>query len=614
MWHPYNLIHVDIGTTYRRLVQRGKGTIEWLVQGGVETTEDLTEQSRIKLTNAISFILAITSVVFGWIYFWVAGHIDFIIATSIEAIIFSYIIYLNHHKRPLLAGIILQGLITVAVAYFGILFGKAVEIYVLAVFLCGGSFLFLKFSAARIFFLIIGVMAIVAIEFNKYHQLISSRTFNEAQFSFIKYSSVIVVLLLTIAAIGYTVYQHRKVLAELNDQKDHLEEEVDIKTEDLRKAVQSKSIFIRDLAHELRTPLNTILCIAQFKIKPDYVEDRADSVHLYAACHNTLQIVNNTLDRFLLENNKKPAIARQWININDFGKEMLQAFHYIAMSAEVELELFIAEDMPKTVYEIEPYLRQIISNLLGNAIKYTASGTTVKLNFGLAEGGDKWTIEVMDNGPGIPPEKLGLIFEEYARLNTDVVEGTGVGLANSKSYATILGGDIQVRSILNVPGITTGETVFTVVLPVIKFNDGSQPSSIKNYPQASVKFNGLTALLVEDDRMNRTLQKRYLEDLGFIILEAEDGEKGWTLAKEYRPDIIITDVRMPVMTGRQLHLEVRADALLRHTPIIFCTGENGFDLSLEVDPLCKCVAKPFSFSVLHRAIQELLLAQLVGIK
>ncbi|MRG44791.1 response regulator [Chitinophaga sp. SYP-B3965] len=585
-----------------------------MVQGGVETTEDLTEQSRIKLTNSISFILAITSVAFGWIYFWVVGHIEFVIATTIETAIFIYIIYLNHQKRTLLAGILLQGLITVAVVYFGILFGKALEVYVLAVFLCGGSILFLKFSRARMFFLVVGVIAIVGIEFNKYYQVLPSLVFNDRDFSFIKYSSVSVVLLLTVMAIWYNVNQHRKAQVKLNEQKRDLKQEVDNRTDDLRKMVESKSIFIRELTHELRTPLNSILCIAQFKIKPDYVEDRADSVNLYAACYNTLQIVNNTLDRFLLENNRKPAIARQWININDFGREMLLAFHYIAISAEVELELFIAENMPRTVYEIEPYLRQIISNLLGNAIKYTAPGTTVKLNFGLAEGGDKWMIEVVDNGPGIPPEKQNLIFEEYARINIATVEGTGVGLANSKSYAVLLGGDILVRSVLNAPGITAGETVFTVVLPVIKFNDGFQSSTIKNYPLASVKFNGLTALLVEDDRMNRALQRRYIEDLGFNILEAVDGEKGLALAKENHPDIIITDVRMPLMSGRELLHAVRADATLKHIPIIFCTGEYGFDLSLEADPLCKCVAKPFSFSVLHRAIQELMLAQLVGVK
>src|SRR5688572_11978360 len=126
-------MHVDISTTYKRLVQRGKEATNRLIGGGAETTEDLTEQSRIKLTNGISFILAVTSVIFGWIYFWVVGRIDFVIATHIETAIFSYIIYLNHHKRTLLAGILLQGLITVAVMYFGILFGKALEIYVLAV-------------------------------------------------------------------------------------------------------------------------------------------------------------------------------------------------------------------------------------------------------------------------------------------------------------------------------------------------------------------------------------------------------------------------------------------------------------------------------------------------
>ncbi|WP_343307251.1 hybrid sensor histidine kinase/response regulator [Chitinophaga niabensis] len=603
MRDPYNLTQVDIGKKYT-----------WLVQGGIDKTEDLAEKARIKLTNNISLILAIISLAFGVIYYLVAGRIEFIIATNIEAVFFAFIIYLNHRGHPLWAGVVLQGIVTGAVIYFGVVFGKAIEVYVLAVFLCGGTLAFMKASPARYIFLGVGAMVITAIELNKYYALIESFTFTEQEFSFIKYSSVTVVIILTLFAIGYYVNNNNKLLKELNEQKEHLEDEVDIKTEDLRKVVDAKSIFIRELTHELRTPLNTILSIAQFKIKPDYVEDRTDSVNLYAACYNTLQIVNNTLDRFLLDNNKKPAIARQWININEFGKEMLQAFHYIAVSAEVELELYVAENMPRTVYEIEPYIRQIISNLLGNAIKYTTPGTTVKLHFSLAPAGDKWMVEVIDNGPGIPPEKQHVIFEEYARVGQNAVEGTGVGLANSKSYALLLGGDIEVRSTVNAPGETSGETAFTVSLPVIKFNDGAQPSTIKNYPIATVKFNGLTALLVEDDRMNRALQKRYLEDLGFAIHEAVDGEKGLALAKQYHPDIIVTDVRMPIMNGKELLQHVRADAVIKDTPIIFCTGESGLDLNLELDPLSKCVPKPFSFSVLHRAIQELLLAELVSVK
>jgi len=585
-----------------------------LVQGGVDKTEDLDEKARIKLTNNISLILGIISLAFGVIYYGVTGRIEFIIATNIEAVFFAFIIYLNHRGQPLWAGAVLQGIVTVAVIYFGVVFGKAIEVYVLAVFLCGGSLAFMKDSAARYIFLGVGALVITAIELNKYYALVPSFTFTEQQFSFIKYSSVTVVILLTLFAVWYYVNENKKLLAELNEQKDHLKDEVDNRTEDLRQVVNAKSIFIRELTHELRTPLNTILSIAQFKIKPDYVENRTDNVNLYAACYNTLQIVNNTLDRFMLDNNRKPAYARQWININEFGKEMLQAFHYIAVSAEVELELYVAENMPRTVYEIEPYIRQIISNLLGNAIKYTTQGTTVKLRFSLSPAGDKWMVEVIDNGPGIPAEKQHVIFEEYARVGPNEVEGTGVGLANSRSYALLLGGDIEVRSGVNAPGETTEETVFTVVLPVIKFNDGSQPSTIKNYPVATVKFNGLTALLVEDDRMNRALQKRYLEDLGFTIHEAVDGEKGLALAKEYHPDIIVTDVRMPVMNGKELLQHVRADAVIKDTPIIFCTGESGFDLNLETDPLSKCVPKPFSFSVLHRAIQELLLAELVSIK
>lgn len=608
---------MDIGKTYKRLVQ-----------GGVEEVKDVSEKARIKLTNSISFILAITSLVFGVIYYLVAGHVDFIIATSIEAVIFFTIIYLNHHGRPVFAGVLLQVIITVAVAYFGVMFGKAVEVYVLAVFLCGSGLLFLKSSNAMIVFLVVSILVLIGIEFNKYYAFFPSLVFSEKAFSFIWYSSLAVVLMLTIFAIWYYVNINKKLLAQqeaqnalledqktqLEYQKNNLEVQVENRTDDLKQLAASKSIFIRELSHELRTPLNTILFIAQYKIRPDYVENREDSLQLYAACQNTLQIINNTLDHFLLENNKKPPIIKEWIHIHDFGKDMLQAFHYIAISAGVRLELEVAQDMPKTVYEFEAYLRKIISNLLGNAIKYTTAGTAVKLTFGLVPDSNNWKIAVIDNGPGIPSEKQAEIFEEYARLSDGAVEGTGVGLANSKNYAILLGGDIHVSSTLNAPGSITGETVFTVTLPLIKFSDGAQPAAVKSYPLSNVRFNGLTALVVEDNLMNRVWLKRYIEDLGFNVLEAADGEKGWLMVQEYRPDIIITDIRMPLMDGKELLLHVRENEQIKHTPIIFCTGENVIDKIIENDPLSRWVQKPLQFPVIHTAIQELMLTELANVK
>lgn len=600
----------DIGKTYKRLVQ-----------GGVDEAADASEKARIKLTNSISFILAITSLVFGVVYYLVAGHIEFIIATSTEAVIFFTTIYLNHKGRATFAGVLLQSMITIAVVYFGIQFGKAVEVYVLAVFLCAGGLIFLNSTATRIFFLVVGILVLTGIEINKHQVVFPSLVFTEKAFIFIWYSSLAVVLMLTIFAIWHYVSTNNKLLKQLEAQKaqleyqnDNLEIQVENRTDDLKQLAQAKSVFIRELSHELRTPLNTILFIAQYKIKPDYVENREDSLQLYAACQNTLQIINNTLDHFLLENNKKPSVTKGWIHIRNFGKDMLQAFHYIAISAGVRLELNVAPDMPKMVYEVEAYLRKIISNLLGNAIKYTTTGTAVKLSFGLVPGSDNWMIEVIDNGPGIPAEKQGEIFKEYARLNTSVEEGTGVGLANSKNYAVSLGGDIRVRSTLNIPGSITGETAFIVTLPLIKFADGPQPAAVKTYPLADVRYNGLTALVVEDNLMNRVWLKKYIEDLGFNVLEAEDGEKGWKMAQEYRPDIIITDIRMPLMGGKELLRHVRAHELMKHTPIIFCTGENGIDEAIEQDPLCKWVQKPLQFPIVHAAIQELMLTELANVK
>lgn len=322
-----------------------------------------------------------------------------------------------------------------------------------------------------------------------------------------------------------------------------------------------KSEFLANMSHELRTPLNAVLGYAQILTKEGGMSQRQEKALaiIEQSGEHLLGLINELLDTARIEAGT--------LELHPVECELPRLLHGIAESLQVRAEakglLFTGEhsgDIPAVVCADAQRLRQVLINLLDNAIKYTATGR-VTLTVGYDHHRLRFHIE--DSGIGISPEQLPHIFDAFYQIRDGqgFVEGTGLGLAISKKLVGLMGGTLEVSS-------TPGEgSAFWFDLPHSETATASVPAS------RSQRIIGVTGtkpkvLVVDDDPTSRQLLSDMLTPLGFDLREAGNGQEALTQAAAWRPDVILMDMRMPVMDGFEAIRRMRATEVLRSVVIL----------------------------------------------
>ena len=333
------------------------------------------------------------------------------------------------------------------------------------------------------------------------------------------------------------------------------------------KANRAKSDFLASMSHELRTPLNGILGFSQIlKRDSNLSEKQRSGVEVIQNCGNhLLTLINDILDLSKIEAQKLE------LNPIDFNlsDSLQQIVHVIKVRAEQKGLAFVCEksnDLPPVVRGDEKYLRQVLLNLLTNAVKFTETGgVTLKVYPSENRGQDRAVyFVVQDTGKGIPEKDLEEIFLPFRQVaeHTRKEEGTGLGLAITKQLITLMGGEIQVRSTVG-----EGSTFsFSVKLSPV---EGAVPTPIQRQ-QTIVGFKGSkkNILVVDDKSENRAVISGLLAPLGFDVQEAADGQECLAKAKETRPDLIIMDLLMPDMDGLEATRRIKQLLDLKDVPVI----------------------------------------------
>jgi PAS domain S-box-containing protein len=328
-------------------------------------------------------------------------------------------------------------------------------------------------------------------------------------------------------------------------------------TEKANVANIAKSTFIATMSHELRTPLNAILGFSELM----GLDESATAKQKETLCiinrsgQHLLSMINDVLDISKIEAGRLE-VDIQPFNLVTFLNDIGVMINVRAATKQLDFRLELASDIAQFIKTDSGKLRQVLINLLGNAIKFTAKGSVV-LCACTTPSTDKIQlfIDVIDSGVGIPADKLADLFQPFVQVmqaNSDT-EGTGLGLAISKSLIQLMGGQISVNSELGV-----GST-FKIELPV-ELADASDVAIDKNFNAAkSLAPNQPTwRLLVVDDKMdNRLLLVTVLTDMGFQVHEAENGQESIREFEEWQPHLIWMDMRMPVMDGYEATKKIR---------------------------------------------------------
>lgn len=376
------------------------------------------------------------------------------------------------------------------------------------------------------------------------------------------------------------------------------------KIEDLERrnalaTVRQRLFFLSNISHELKTPLSMIigpLSLLRSQKMPDKDKNAVETAYTNAIKLNTL--IHQTVEIDRLEAAPDDMLIYSHIDVVDFCRGIFEAYrkswpgrNFVFTSTDNHI--YAATDAVK--------LESLLNNLLSNAVKYSGDDATIGCSVSRTDKG--YGIDISDDGVGIPADEHHLVFQRLYRSprTADEREGTGIGLYLVKQYVRLLGGEISLES---EPG---HGTTFRLRFPTGEISD-SEPSDQSEMPGESPVADKRRRVLVVDD--NKPIAAFIASLLGadYNVATAANGKAGLALASTFRPDIIIADEMMPVMTGLEMSRRLRQNPVTASTPIILLTakdepGMEGESIDSGVDAF---MAKPFEAPVLTAKVRQLL--------
>ena len=390
--------------------------------------------------------------------------------------------------------------------------------------------------------------------------------------------------------------------------------ELETSTALANQANQAKSIFLANMSHELRTPLNGILGYAQILQRSEHLQEQEHAhTSIIEQCgQHLLTLINDVLDLSKIESQKMDIYPSE-IHLESFLQSIIDIFSIQARQKEITLFYSFSPLLPEDVLVDKKRLNQVLSNLIGNAIKFTDMGkvevkvsrTNLTKKKEQSKKSSPLCFEVHDTGPGISEEDVATIFSPFEQVGNieKRSQGTGLGLAISQKIIAMMGGELQVTSTLGQGSIFS----FEIDCPAVDVE--SLPASALSQGKILGYQGRPQKILIVDDRWeNRAVLINMLAPLGFQICEAENGKQGFEQALAEQPNLIITDLFMPVMSGYEFmkrlrqHKATQASKVLVSSASVFQADQQK-SLDAGGDYF---LSKPIQFGELIQALSQVL--------
>ena len=371
-------------------------------------------------------------------------------------------------------------------------------------------------------------------------------------------------------------------------------------------ANEAKSTFLANMSHELRTPLNGILGYAQvLRHSQKMSQSELDGVNvIYKSGQHLLMLINDILDLAKVEAGKMKLHSTR-VGLSDFLDGVVDIMRMTAYQKNIQFVFECQEGLPAVVKADEKRLRQVLLNLLGNAVKFTDKGS---VTLGVKnQGSNKEQIslefEIRDTGVGISPGELSGIFKSFEQTGDEEkrLDGTGLGLTITQRLIHLMEGNLHVESQLGKGSIFR----FDIILPVVEA--AVAPGRLREYRHLTgYEGKRRKILIVDDNRENRQLLFDLLVPLGFDVTLAATGKEGVEKAKAVGPDLILMDLVMPVMNGFEAVKILRKTHEIKDVPIIAISA-SVLDMDRKKSRLAGCqefISKPVEADRLFDLIRQ----------
>ena len=378
-----------------------------------------------------------------------------------------------------------------------------------------------------------------------------------------------------------------------------------------------KSMFLATMSHELRTPMHAILGMTEEVLETELTSEQRELLEIArSSAESLLSLINDVLDFSKIEAGKL-ALVPASVQIRTFIEKIIRMFAVSARRKQLTLALEVTEDVPSEIVADMNRLSQVLVNLIGNAVKFTNPGGSITVRVDTAgEDADRSEIfiSVIDNGIGIPIEKVESIFEAFTQLKDTQSQphpGTGLGLAIARRLVHLMGGTITVKSVVGDGSEFKLSIPCRAARPTAAGEKLSRTLTVSQEQAARTKYSAFRILVVEDNEVNLKLAIRVLEKRGYVVLVARNGRECIDVLRSNIPDLILMDLQMPEMDGWEATKAIRGGrvAVGKYIPIIAVTAS-----ALETDyKRCReagmdaYLSKPLSKDRLFRTLDEFLL-------
>ena len=382
---------------------------------------------------------------------------------------------------------------------------------------------------------------------------------------------------------GRDISKRKQQEKELENYRNNLEKMIDQRTKELAKAkevaenaTKAKSVFLANMSHEIRTPMNAVLGYTELMAPLVNDQKQKDFISIIKSSGmSLLNLINDILDLSKIEAGKME-LNYEFVDSTKFFKNIIDVFALKCSEKNIQLIHEISSEVPGSLCVDETRVRQILINLLGNAIKFTGKGyvklsayTKNKISMEVAQKKLDFcdlVIEIEDTGIGISKDFQDKIFESFQQESSSrpsKYQGTGLGLSITKELVAMMNGTIIINSEVN------QGSLFTVTLPEIQTSNRVESTvEFNQIDQEKVIFEENNVLVSDDNEFNRRLIIDALRDTNLKVFEAEDGFGALSLAKDIKPLVIITDIRMPGMDGFELISKLQKNKDLKDIPVI----------------------------------------------